>query len=244
LRQIKSDARTVVSSGSTFDNAANLAPSFLSAVRDKYEGTRLGRQELYAEMLDEAEGALWTRAMVEAAQYRAQLPVMKRVVVAIDPAISAKEESDETGIVAAGLGADCKAYVLADRSLRGSPAEWAKTAIALFHEVGADRIIAEGNQGGDMVRHTIQTQWNAAPVTIVHASRGKAARAEPVSALYEQNRVRHVAPMPELEDQLVTWEPLSTLPSPDRLDALVWAITELMVKAAPAAPIFGKYGNR
>lgn len=229
FREMMADPKTVVTRGSTFDNAANLAGTFLKAVRDKYEGTRLGRQELYAEVMEEAEGALWTRAMIDTATYRGTLPEMARIVVSVDPAITAKEESDETGIIAAGLGRDGIGYVLKDVSGRYSPGDWAKRAIALFREVGADRIVAEGNQGGEMVRHTLQTEWKAAPVTIVHASRGKAARAEPVAALYEQNKVRHAGSLASLEDQLVTWEPLSGMPSPDRLDALVWALTELMV---------------
>lgn len=231
LREMLKDEATVVSRGSTFENAANLAPSYIAKIRTDYEGTRLGRQELYAELLDEAEGALWSRDMIEASRYRGDLPEMKRVVVAIDPAVTKTDASDETGIIGAGLGMDDRGYVLRDVSGRYSPAEWARKAIRLFHELGADRLIAEGNNGGDMVRHTLQTEWNAAPVTMVHASRGKAARAEPVSALYEQSRVRHVGPALEtLEDQLVTWEPLSGMPSPDRLDALVWAMTSLMVR--------------
>lgn len=229
LRELVKDEKTAITRGSTFDNARNLAGIFLQAIRDKYEGTRLGRQELYAELLDEAEGALWTRNMVEAAFRREAPPEMARIVVAIDPAITAKEESDETGIIACGLDRDGKGAVMADVSGRYSPGEWAKEAIKLFRAIGADRIIAEGNQGGDMVRHTIQTEWPSAPVTIVHASRGKAARAEPVAALYEQGKVRHYGTFPDLEDQLVTWEPLSGLPSPDRLDAMVWGLTELMV---------------
>lgn len=236
LREIMADQRTVVTRGSTFANAANLAPTFLQAIRDKYEGTRLGRQELDAELLEEAEGALWSRTMIEAARLKGPLPQMKRVVVAIDPAITANEESNATGIVAAGLGVDDRGYVLSDVSGRYSPGEWAKKAIAELKDKGGDRIVAEGNQGGEMVRHTIHTEWRNAPVTIVHASRGKAARAEPVAALYEQGRVSHAAPLPDLEDQMVNWEPLSGMPSPDRLDALVWALTELMVKqAAPVA---------
>jgi phage terminase large subunit-like protein len=244
IRELASDARTVVTGGSTFDNAGNLAPTFLEAVQAKYEGTRLGRQELYAEVLDEAEGALWTRQMVEDAYFDGALPEMLRIVVAVDPAITAKEESDETGIIAAGLGRDGKGYVLDDKSGRYSPSGWAEEAIELYRELKADRIVAEGNQGGEMVRHTIQTEWASAPVTIVHASRGKAARAEPVSALYEQKKIRHVKPLPELEDQLVTWEPLGNLPSPDRLDALVWALTELMVDQPVTPAMFLKKRHR
>lgn len=243
FKELVNDPKTVVTRGSTFDNAANLASTFLKAVKDKYEGTRLGRQELYAEVMEEAEGALWSRQMVEAARFRFDLPEMVRIVVAVDPAITDKEDSAETGIVAAGLGRDGIGYVLSDASGRYSPGEWAKKAIALFKELKADRIVAEGNQGGDMVRHTIQTEWSAAPITIVHASRGKVARAEPVAALYEQNKVRHVGQLSTLEDQLCTWEPLSGMPSPDRLDALVWALTELMVKPAPPKAVFGTYSG-
>lgn len=243
FKELISDPKTVVTRGSTFDNAANLASTFLKAIKDKYEGTRLGRQELYAEVMEEAEGALWSRQMVEAARFRFDLPEMARIVVAVDPAITDKEDSAETGIVAAGLGRDGIGYVLSDASGRYSPGEWAKKAIAIFRELKADRIVAEGNQGGDMVRHTIQTEWPAAPITIVHASRGKAARAEPVAALYEQNKVRHVGQLSTLEDQLCTWEPLSGVPSPDRLDALVWALTELMVKPAPPKAIVGTYSG-
>lgn len=242
IREISKDQNTHVTRGSTFDNAGNLAPTFLKAIRDKYEGTRLGRQELYAEVLDEAEGALWSRETLEKAYVKEQ-PEMARIVVALDPAITAKEESDETGIVVCGLGRDGKGYLLADRSGRYSPGDWARQAIKLYDEFGADRIIAEGNQGGDMVKHTIQTERKNAAVKIVHASRGKAARAEPVAALYEQEKVKHVGAYPDLEDQLVTWEPLGGMPSPDRLDALVWGITELMIGATPAKPIFGTYGT-
>lgn len=231
------DPKTVVTRGSTFDNAANLAGTFLKAIRDKYEGTRLGRQELYAEVMEEAEGALWSRQMVEDARHVGPIPELARIVVSIDPATTNKEDSAETGIIAAGLGRDGLGYVLSDGSSRYSPGDWAKKSVAMFREFGADRFVAEGNQGGEMVRHTIKTEWAAAPITIVYASRGKAARAEPVAALYEQGKVKHAGQnLSTLEDQLCTWEPLSGMPSPDRLDALVWALTELMVKApAPVA---------
>ncbi len=235
MRRILGDPRTHITRGSTFDNAANLAPSALAQLRERYEGTRLGRQELFAELLDEAEGALWNRDMIDAARWHAEMPQMRRIVVAVDPAITAKAESDETGIIAAGLSPDGVGYVMKDVSGRYSPGEWASKVIALYHEMGADRIVAEGNQGGEMVRHTLQTEWPAAPVTIVHASRGKAARAEPVAALYEQRRVRHVGRnLDALEDQMVTWEPLSGMASPDRLDALVWALTDLMIGRQPS----------
>lgn len=234
VREIMADKRTIVTRGSTFDNAGNLAPTFMQAIRDKYEGTRLGRQELHAELLEEAEGALWTRAQVEGCRHRGDLPEMLRTVIAIDPATTATEESDETGIIAVGLGVDRRGYVLEDASGRYAPDKWAKKALELFDRHHADRIVAEGNQGGDMVTHTIHTERRNAPVTRVHAKVGKRARAEPVSALYQQGKVSHCADMPDLEDQMVIWEPLSGMPSPDRLDAMVWGLTELMVK--PAAP--------
>jgi phage terminase large subunit-like protein len=240
LREIIKDKRTVITRGSTFDNAANLAPTFLQSIKDKYEGTRLGRQELNAELLEEAEGALWSRAMIEQARLSGAPPAFKRVVVAIDPAVTAKAESNLTGIVVAGLGVDGRGYVLADVTDRYSPDGWAKAALRAFDHWNADRIVAEGNQGGDLVRHTIHTERKTAPVTIVHAKQGKSARAEPVQALYEQGRVSHAGQFAELEDQMCTWEPLGDMPSPDRLDGMVWALTELMVTAPPAAT-FGRY---
>lgn len=242
IRALAKNKTTKLTRGSTFDNASNLAPSALAQLREKYEGTRLGRQELNAEILEEAEGALWNRAMIERARLIGKAPQMKRIVVGVDPAVTAKAESNLTGIVAAGLGQDGRGYVLADGSGRFSPDGWARKAVALFQNLKADRFIAEGNQGGDMVRHTITSVMSNAPITIVHASRGKQARAEPIAALYEQNRIGHVANFVELEDQMCTWEPLGDLPSPDRIDALVWALTALMLDA-PAQAVFGTYGQ-
>lgn len=233
LREILKDPKTVKTTGSTYSNQANLAASFLEHVLTKYRGTRTGRQELHGELLEEAEGALWNRAMIEAAQAMKVTEEPARVVVAIDPAASSKETSDETGIVAAGRmpGWPPRGRVLADASGRMSPAKWGRRAVDLYHELGADRIVAEANQGGEMVQHVIQTVDRNVPVRLVHASKGKKARAEPVSALYEQGRVSHAGSFPELEDQLVSWEPLSGMDSPDRLDALVWALTDLIVKS-------------
>jgi phage terminase large subunit-like protein len=153
-------------------------------------------------------------------------------VVGVDPAVSANASSALTGIVVAAKGHDQRAYVLADLSGRYSPDGWARVAIGAFRQYGADRIVAEGNQGGDLVRHTLSTISPNLPISIVHASRSKQARAEPVAALYEQRKVTHLAPFPELDDQLCTWEPLSGEPSPDRLDALMWALTDLMLHVA------------
>jgi phage terminase large subunit-like protein len=211
--------------GSTFDNAKNLAPSALAELKLRYENTRLGRQELYGEILDTVEGALWTREMIERARVT-DLPPLIRIVVAIDPAVTNNATSDETGIVAAGITSDNHYYVLSDKSLRASPDGWARQAVNLYHDLGADKIIAETNNGGDMVTLLIQQVDASAPVKKVTATRGKQLRAEPISSLYEQGRVHHHGYFAELETQMCEWTPISN-ESPDRLDALVWAITEL-----------------
>jgi phage terminase large subunit-like protein len=249
LRALLKDQTTIVTKATTYANKANLAGAFLKQIVSKYEGTRLGRQELAGELLEEAEGALWNREMIEKArkgsdgQILTVAPPMKRVVISIDPAITAKAESNLTGIIAAGLGVDGRGYVLADGSGKFAPGEWAKKAVEQFDSLNADRIVAEGNQGGEMVRHTIHTERPTAPVTIVHARQGKNARAEPVAALYEQGRIGHVGAFSELEDQMCTWEPLGDMPSPDRIDAMVWAFTELMLGTLSPQPIFGTYGR-
>jgi phage terminase large subunit-like protein len=202
LKEILARPDTVITRGSTTENAANLAPAFLRTIVDKYKGTRLGRQELDGELIEEVEGALWTRAMLESARLTKPPPPMKRVVIGVDPAVTAKEESNLTGIIGAGLGLDGRGYLLADASGRYSPDGWARKAVALFDSLKADRFVAEGNQGGDMVRHTINSARPNAPVTIVHASRGKQARGEPIAALYEQNKISHCGVFPDLEDQM------------------------------------------
>ena len=219
--------------GSTFENRQNLAPSFFDEVVARYEGTRLGRQELHAEILDDVDGALWNRDMIEKGR-TSTLPDLVRIVVAIDPAITSRSDSAETGIVACGVDEGGHGYVLEDRSMRGTPNEWASDAIATYHRLKADRIVAEANQGGDMVRHTLQMVERHVPIRMVHASRGKRVRAEPVAALYEQGRIHHLGSFPELEDQLCSWVPDRSA-SPDRLDALVWALTELVVDGARRA---------
>ena len=226
IRNLADRPDCVVTRGSTYDNADNLSPAFLDEMKQRYEGTRLGRQELEAEMLLDADGALWTRDMLDDAR-TTTVPNLRRIVVAIDPAATANADSDETGIIVAGADAHGHGYVLEDRSMRGSPAEWASAAITAHHVPKADRIVAEANQGGAMISHTLRTVDASVPVTLVHASRGKRTRAEPVAALYEQGRVHHAGTFPQLEDQLCTWTPDG--PSPDRLDALVWALSELLV---------------
>lgn len=233
LRELMQAPTTVVTRGSTYDNAANLAPSALAEYRHRYEGTRIGRQELLGEVLDDVPGALWDRETLDRLRVRVA-PELLRVVVAIDPATTSSEASDETGIIVAGKGpCSCKGkpephyFVLADRTTKATPDGWARRAVAALDEWKGDRIVAESNQGGEMVEHTVRTVRADAPYRSVHASRGKRARAEPIAALYEQGKVHHVGGLPELEDQLCAFAPESNDGSPDRADALVWALSDL-----------------
>jgi len=228
IRDLLKAETTYTTRGSTYENRENLAPAFLEQIVAKYEGTRLGRQELQGELLDDVPGALWTRQMVEDAHI-SELPEMERVVVAVDPAGTAHEESDETGIVVAGKGMDGRAYVLADRTCRLSPDGWARRATAAYEEFKADRLVAETNFGADMVERVIRTVAPRISYKKLTASRGKRQRAEPVAALYEQGRVSHVGSFPELEDQMCMFVPEGMDGSPDRVDALVWALSELML---------------
>lgn len=203
----------------------------------KYGGTRLGRQELEAELLEDIEEALWKRSQIEPSRVQEyQLPPLNRIVVAIDPNASSEEDSNECGIVCAGLGDDGHAYVLDDLSGVMAPNDWARTAIRLLRERRGDRIIAETNNGGEMVENTLRMVDPSVPYSAVWASRGKITRAEPVSALYEQGRVHHVGPFPRLEDQMcaftVDFDRKAMGYSPDRVDALAWALTELMIEGA------------
>lgn len=235
VRSIVKDAernpdRVLITRGSTYENAAHLAGPAIRRFREKYEGTRIGRQELYAEILEEAEGALWRRDWIEKNRVRADVvPELKRVVVAIDPSVTSTEESDEVGIGAAGLGVDDRGYVLDDVSDILSPDAWARRAINLYKTRKADRIVGEVNNGGDLIEFTLRTIDKNVPYKKLHASRGKQARAEPIAALYEQNRVSHVGTFAMMEDEMCQWEPLSGMRSPNRLDMVVWALTELMI---------------
>ena len=223
----RTDGSVHVTRGSTFDNAANLSEAALTELQARYHGTRLGRQELYGEILEDIEGALWTRSWIDRARVTSDaVPPLYRIVVAIDPAVTSGEDSDETGIVVAGVSSNGHFYVLEDATLRATPDAWGKRAVQSFRDWKADRIVAEVNNGGDMVIMVLQQVDVNVPVTKVHASRGKRMRAEPISALYEQGRVHHVGGFDKLEDQMVSWTPESP-DSPDRLDALVWALTEL-----------------
>lgn len=233
LREIIADSTTVITRGSTFDNAENLPARFLARLKEKYEGTRLGRQEIGAEILDDAPGALWTRKMIDAARKDVTLPDMQRVVVAVDPSGTGGEDDDgdEIGIVVAGKGVDGLGYVLADRSCKLSPDGWGRRAVAAYHEFNADRIVAERNYGGAMVEHLIRTIDRSVSYKEVVASRGKVVRAEPVAALYEQGRVKHVGDLDLLEDQMcaMTGDGYLGDGSPDRVDAAVWAMSDLLV---------------
>jgi phage terminase large subunit-like protein len=226
--------RVIVTRGSLYDNRANLPPEYVKDVIDRYAGTRLGRQEIDGEIVDDVPGALWTRAVLDA--YRKKkadtVPKMQRIVVAIDPAAKASDDDDdtsETGIIVAGIGTDGRGYVIDDRTCRLSPRNWARVAVAAYEAYEADAIIAEINNGGEMVKEIIRSEKSTVPVLTVHATRGKVVRAEPVSALYEQGRISHIGSFPALEDQLITFTPFGIEGDgmSDRADALVWALTKL-----------------
>jgi len=229
VKDLLNSEHTFTVSGSTYENRTNLAQAFYDEVISRYEGTRLGRQELYAEVIEDDPDALWNREIIDA--NRVEKPgTFYRIVVAIDPAGSSKDTANETGIVVVGLGEDNHGYVIEDLSLRASPHGWAERAINAYYEFGADRIIGEANNGGEMIESTIRSLDPNVSYKNVYASRGKQTRAEPVAALYEQGKVHHVGNLPQLEDQLCTWVPNSGMVSPDRLDALVWGMTELMLQ--------------
>jgi phage terminase large subunit-like protein len=242
LKQLLSATSTVVTHARTQDNRANLAEGFLAEVEARYGGTRLGRQELDGVLLEEAEGALWRSGALAEAQVD-EVPALDRVVVAVDPPVTGHAGSDLCGIVVVGVTMKgppqaWRAYVLEDASVgAASPLTWARAAVAAFHRHGADRLVAEVNQGGDLVETVLRQVDPMVPYRKVHASRGKVARAEPVAALYEQGRVRHVSGLDALEDQMCRMGPrgYEGKGSPDRVDALVWALTEVMIEGAATA---------
>lgn len=214
-----------ITSGSTFENEANLADSALAMLKDKYEGTNLGRQELYAEIVDNLEGALWTNELIDEARSQDDKD-LQQIIVAVDPAVTANANSDETGIVVVGKDYNNHFYVLEDLSGRHPPDKWGRIAINAFYEWEADRIVAEVNNGGDLVERLIRNIDNNISYRSVRATRGKILRAEPIAALYEQRRVHHMDVFSELESQMCSYTG-DTNSSPDRLDALVWGLTEL-----------------
>lgn len=231
LKRLMADKGTVVTRAATADNADNLAPAFIAEMTRRYAGTALGRQELYGEIIDDTSGALWRRDWIETHRARAA-PELGEIVVAVDPPVTATVASDACGIVVAGRGGDGRAYVLADRTLQGrEPQVWARAVIAAYQDFLADRVVAEVNQGGDLVTSVLRQIDENVAVRQVRATRGKWLRAEPVAALYAEGRVAHVGTFDALEDQMCVFgaDGLAKGRSPDRLDALVWALTDLMV---------------
>lgn len=228
MREIEADPNTFVTRGTTYENRGNLAQRFFSAIITKYEGSRLGRQELMGETLDDNPGALFRLSDIEGSRV-SKLPPLSRIVVAMDPATTSNEDSDEWGIIAAGQDGRYPAhyFILADESGIYTPDEAGKVAVRLYHRLGADRIVGEANNGGDMIETILRYQDANISYRKITASRGKAIRAEPISALYEQHRVHHHGNFATLEDQMTNWNPQTDEESPDRLDANVWAITEL-----------------
>lgn len=267
LKEILLRDDCVVTKGSTYENLKNLSQNFRAAVVSRYEGTRLGRQELSAELLDDIPGAMWQRSLLDECRakqpegsdaifYNGQAVELTEVVVAVDPPAKSGEDADECGIVVAGKDRHGRGYVLSDRSMRGTPNEWGAATVAAFDAFGANRVVIEVNQGGEMATHVLQScakslrdegkrDTDYLPTTMVHASRGKATRAEPVSALYEQKKVSHVGFFPLLEDQMceftADFDRQKAGYSPDRVDALVWAFTYLIVSSQPNQGLMDYY---
>lgn len=248
LKDIILRSDTAITKGSTMENLVNLAPPFRKAVVDKYAGTRIGRQELEAEILDDVPGALWSRVMIDETRIRpvdsvtpVVLPHFQRIIISVDPAKEISESANETGIMVVGKDGNGHGYVLEDLSIAGTPEEWGRIAVRAFDDWDADMIVYEANQGGEMVAAVLRGAAKSlkddglrtadfVPLKDVHATRGKYVRAEPVSQLYEQKKIHHVGTFPELEDQLVEYTPDQSMGySPDRMDALVWGFTELLV---------------
>jgi phage terminase large subunit-like protein len=229
IRDLITDKRTIETRGNTLDNSSNLNPLFLDRMLTKYQGTRLGRQELNGDILDDNPEALWKRADIDNNRVKS-IPGLSYVVVGVDPAVTSREGSDDTGIIIAGKGTDGHGYVLGDYTIHDTPKRWAEAAITAYNRHEANVIVGETNNGGDLVEMNIKTVDTSIPFKAVHASRGKAIRAEPISALYEQGRVHHYGTFPDLEDQLCEWVP-GAEKSPDRVDALVYALSMLNLNA-------------
>jgi phage terminase large subunit-like protein len=238
LRKLMRDPAIAVSKAATMSNAENLAPGFIERLFTRYAGTRLGRQEIEGEMIEERADALWSRALIEISRVD-NVPALQRIAVAIDPPASSTQRADQCGLVVAGIDKDGIVYILEDASISAArPQKWARVAIALYHKYEADCLVAEVNQGGEMVEAVIHEADAAVPVTQVRATRGKYLRAAPVAQLYEQGRVKHAQPFPQLEDEMCAFGPdgLPGSRSPDRLDALVWAVTALALTRRAGAP--------
>lgn len=244
IKRLLADPTVLVTRMRTAENAANLAAGFIEAVANRYAGSVLGRQELDGELLEDREDALWTRSMIESA-ISERPGELRRIVVAVDPPASSRRTSDACGIIAAGMGDDGRAVVLADATLNAArPQDWATRAVSLYHALAADCLLVEVNQGGEMASAVIRTVDASVPVKPVRAQRGKWLRAEPVAALYQADRVRHAGRFPELEDEMCDFGPhgLSGGRSPDRVDALVWALSELLLNGRDAEPRIRDFG--
>ncbi len=228
IRELLKDDNTIITNGTTYENKTNLSGSFFDFIIKKYEGTSLGRQELLAELLEDIEGALWSMRNIEQNRVT-KLPELKRIIIPIDPAATATKDSDETGIIPVGIDHDNIGYVLEDVSGIYSPNDWANTAISAYNRLNADRVIGEANNGGDMIEAILRNIDRSVSYKKVWASKGKQVRAEPIAALYEQNRVKHYGNLSELETEMTTWEAMAGDKSPNRIDSLVWGLTELML---------------
>lgn len=256
IKTLVARADVKLTRGRSDENLKNIASVYKENVLARYQGTRLGRQELNAEILEDTPGALWSRRLLDECRWDVQrsgpVPPLIRVAVGVDPSVSNNENSNETGIIAGGIDANKQAYILDDWSLKGSPDQWARKAVGCYRRYTGDVIVAEANNGGEMVRMTIRSAADNIPVKLVHASRGKYTRAEPISALYEQGVVKHVGSMPILEDQMTSFTPdpkrRGDSYSPDRVDALVWLLTELfpdvVERDAPKLPRAAPYISR
>ena len=232
ISMLINDPDCVVTQGSTFDNQANLAPGFLKNLSKQFAGTKLEAQEIYAQMMPETEGALWTPDKI--VYEKPPSEDWRRIVVAVDPALTDDASSDETGIAVIGYHSNQQAYVLEDATIKAKPTEWVHHVVELYHKYKADRVIAEVNKGGDLVKDLLRARDPHISYKGVHATRGKALRAEPIVSLYEQGKVKHIKPHPLLEAQLCSWVPEVSSKSPDRLDALVWGLTELFLEKEAA----------
>lgn len=231
IKDLLLDAGTIVTRVSTYANLSNLSANFIRRVVKKYEGTRLGRQELHAELLLDTQGALWTYGLIEKNRVAVGPQRFDRVVIGVDPSASVTDDANETGIMVVGKVGDTS-YVLRDASNVFTPDAWAQMVILMYQEYGASLIVAEKNQGGVMVADVIRTRWKNAPIKLVHATESKEARAEPVAALMEQGRIKHIGQFARLEDQMCATTPdgYQGRGSPDRMDAMVWGVTELMLR--------------
>jgi phage terminase large subunit-like protein len=227
IKELIADQDTHVTRGSTYENIGNLADAFIQVVVKKYENTRLGRQELYAEVLDDNPNALWTRQTIDKNRVK-EAPRLNRIVVGVDPAVTSGDKADDTGIIVAGRDDKGHGYILDDKTLRASPGEWAKAVVNAYQAWQGDRVVGEANNGGDMIEFVIRSVDPNISYRKVTATKGKLLRAEPIAALYEQGRIHHVGYFGDLEDQFCEWQPGD--PSPNNLDAAVWALTELFIK--------------